>query len=120
MASLAVIAAACSSSDTDSSPSAESPTAGEETESEADALTVSLNPNNLLSATVETSTPEEVSLTVVATDSEGHRVEMPAGPVGTDHLLPLLGLRPDRTYTIEVLAAGEAIIYFEEAMQSCD
>lgn len=107
--SLVVLATACSSSDSDPASSGENPDTGSESEDGSDPVTVTLNAGNLLSATVEMSTAEETSLTVVAVDDDGHRVEMPPGPEGTEHALPLLGLRPDRNYTVELSAAGETV-----------
>lgn len=110
LAALTILVAACSSSESGEATNPTPESTGEGASAVPDVpLTVTLNPLNVLSAMIELTTRDAVSLTVVAEGADGHTVEMPAGPSGVEHALPLLGLRPDTRYTLDLVADGQTV-----------
>ena len=59
-------------------------------------------PHSVLSAVVQVDADTAVQPTVVAIDGEGHRVEVPTPPAARHHAIPLVGLRAERTSSVEV------------------
>jgi len=69
-------------------------------------IDVSASPYISLAAELTVSAPEAVQLDVVATSGD-HVVELPlTADAATDHVIPLVGMRADRTYDIDVSALG--------------
>lgn len=121
-AALLLTGAACSSADE----SSDAPTSVDEsggttaTESAnggsaAIAVGIDASPYNPLGALVTVDSPEAVQVQLIATSGD-HVVESPLSAASdTHHELPLVGLRPDREYAVEIVSLTDGEVHARAA-----
>ncbi len=94
LVAVALVGAACGGSD--------DPTV------EVDGVEVVDNATSPLSAWLRFDTSASAAVSAVLTSGD-HVIEVPPGDAGTTHELAVIGMRPDRTYDVELVADGEPI-----------
>ena len=112
LTALALVSLACSSdsieSEAEAAPSASTNESSADGADDGATLRVIAEsvPTNVLAAQLTVESDESVQVDVVASDGD-HVVEVPTTALeATEHVVPLVGLRADRTYDVEVTATG--------------